>query len=303
MVIPLGLAVWYVLRNRVDTVEFSNPEYESDVNVGYKQWPRCIGIVLLLIVMFALPLAVAQPMINSSSVESRTTVMVVLDVSTSMTATDVSPSRLEAAKAAIAQAIIDAPTQLNIGLVTLADHAKLVAAPSRDHTELLATLNKLKPEAGGTATGEGVFAANGTMDGFKSFGGDASTFTGTIFLVSDGAEEIKSGERPLTEAAKAATAAGYTLNTVVYGTPNGTLNGQPLMVDPDALKAAAVSTGGQAFTAGTGNELQSQLAKVQSQAGLVSSTQYLPLMIAVMAGVLLALLAIAFTLLFIVDRR
>lgn len=306
MVVPLGLTVWYVIinkRKKVDTVTFSNPAFMTDVIKPYRPSRRWIAFGLLMLTLFGLPFAMARPTFTSSTPESRNTVMIVLDVSTSMDATDVSPSRLEAAKAAIAAAVKDAPSSLNIGLVTLADHAQSVATPSLDHAELLSKLAKLKSQKGGTASGEGVLMAIDSLNFVRAFGGEATSFNGRIILVSDGVEEISSGEQNLQAATAESKKLAYAIDTVSYGTPNGTLNGQPIQVDPDSLKAASAATGGSAITADNGQKLQAALDTIQNSAGSTQKLQTLPDVVAWGALVLFCIIALAVLFGFILEKR
>lgn len=232
-----------------------------------------IGIVGSLLVSGFIA---GQPAWTGETAENRNTVMIVLDVSTSMDATDVSPSRLEAAKAAIAAAVKNAPSSLNIGLVTLADHAQSVATPSLDHSVLLDKLATLKSQPGGTASGEGVLKAIDSLNYVRTFGGEATSFNGRIILVSDGVEEISSGEQNLQAATAKSKKLAYAIDTVSYGTPNGTLNGQPIQVDPDSLVAASAATGGLAISAESGQKLQAALDTIQNSASSAQRLQAIP---------------------------
>lgn len=305
LLVPIGLAVAYVWayihpRNTIE-VKPGLPDNRVD---NKNVWWLHTAVACLVLVMLALALVVARPMINSTVAENRNTVMVTLDVSSSMDATDVAPSRLEAAKAAVAKAVTAAPASLNIGLVTLADNAQLVAAPSRDHTELLAKVAAIKSQPGGTASGEGVFAAVNALNLVRTFGGEASSFSGRIILVSDGVEEIKTGERNLDAAVADIKAKdlGYTILGVSYGTENGSLNGQPIQTDVNSLEAAAVATGGTLYSAGTADELQTALDSIANGSNLQSTSQTVPELIAWGALVLFMLIGVGLFLGFIFEE-
>ncbi len=306
-VVPLGLTVAYVYANirkgKVDTAKFSNPGFMTDVIKHRRPVMRWVSFGLLMTTMFGLLFAVARPSFVGSTPENRNTVMIVLDVSTSMDATDVSPSRLEAAKAAIAAAVKSAPSSLNIGLVTLADHAQSVATPSLDHSVLLDKLATLKSQPGGTASGEGVLKAIDSLTYVRTFGGEATSFNGRIILVSDGVEEISSGEQNLQAATAKSKKLAYAIDTVSYGTPNGTLNGQPIQVDPDSLKAASAATGGLAISAESGQKLQAALDTIQNNASSAQRLQTLPDLVAWSALALFIIIGLAALLGFVLEKR
>ncbi|MCB0957983.1 MAG: VWA domain-containing protein, partial [Acidimicrobiales bacterium] len=194
----------------------------------------------------------------------RATIILAIDTSLSMQATDVAPSRLEAAQVA-AKAFIDIlPPRLNVGLVTFNGTALVKVAPTQDRDELLAAIDQLRLGER-TAIGEAIYAS---LDAIKAAppGPDGEEVPARIVLMSDG--ETTSG-RPDAQAAAAAKKAKVPVSTISFGTPDGVIDlpGEEgpvsVAVNPEALAKIANATDGTAFTAAT----QDQLKKVYEDIG------------------------------------
>lgn len=290
---PAVLGMWYLFSKRRVTARWSNQQAVRTVlQHGKGAWRHVLAVVLF-IVMAVAALVAARPAYAASTEEPRSAVMIVLDVSTSMTATDVLPTRLGAAQAAMSEMVKEAPADLNIGLVTVGGNASLVLSPSVQRAPLLDAIAALQPEPGGTATGEGVITAVQALDSVAGFG-SGEPLPARILLISDGKEEIKQGLRDTTAGAEAAQAAGYPVYTVNYGTAEGTINGQPIRSDPDALARIASVSGGQSFEAGTQAELASALRSIPGAIAEKSAMVYFPVWSQLAAIVLVALLALGF---------
>jgi Ca-activated chloride channel family protein len=202
----------------------------------------------------------------------RATVMVAIDVSASMQATDVAPSRIDAAKRAAAAFVDRLPARFNVGLVTFAGTATVAVAPTQDHAEVRAAVDRVRL-APGTAIGEAIFSS---LQGIAGVGGDDAEepTPARIVLMSDGSNT--SGRSP-EEAAQAASAAGVPVSTIAYGTPEGTVtsNGQTQRVpaDGESLRTLADATGGQAYEAASGEELGEVYADIGSSIGTRTERQ------------------------------
>lgn len=240
----------------------------------------------------------SRPVITVDVPRERATVMVALDVSSSMRATDVDPSRIAAATVAAETFVEDLPDTFNVGLVTFAGNAAVAVAPTTDRAAVLAALRS-PTLAGGTAIGSAV---ESSLDAIRALDASVAPATagpegpppGRIVLLSDGANTAGS---PLPEAVAAAVAAGVPVSTIAYGTPDGTIaNGAATMrvpVDAAALAELARGTGGQAYVAATGAELREVYEDIGSSIGYRSEDREITVL--VLAAALVAAAAAAGT--------
>ncbi|WP_211254354.1 VWA domain-containing protein [Knoellia sinensis] len=270
LLLPLGaLAVTYVVlqrRRRRYAVRFASLPMLEKVAPHQPGWRRHAPAAAFVLALSALALAAARPVIDVRVPHERATVIVALDVSRSMQATDVEPTRMDAAKQAAASFIENLPDTFNVGLVTFSGSTSVVAPPTKDHEAVAAALDGL-PMANSTAIGEAVFTS---LDQVASMsGGDESVdVPARIVLLSDGTNT--SGRSP-DEAAVAASEAGVPVSTIAYGTQEGTVEIQgrlvPVPVDVEALAALADGTGGVAYTAESGDELAEVYEDIGSSIG------------------------------------
>ena len=262
LLIPvLGLAVLYVLselRRRDYTVRFTDLRLLESVAPRRPQWfRRQVPAALLLLALGALVVSLARPTQDHKVPRERATVMLAIDVSNSMAATDVSPSRLIAAKQG-AQAFIDQlPARINLGLVSFSGTATVQVAPTQNRQAVRQAVNALNLGPS-TAIGEAVFACLGAIKDSAARLSDArGQPPALIVLLSDG--ETTKG-RSNQEAARAAVAAKVPVDTIAYGTPNGVLELQgeriPVPVNEQALRQLADETGGSYHRATSGDELK-----------------------------------------------
>jgi Ca-activated chloride channel family protein len=197
----------------------------------------------------------------------RATVMVAIDTSGSMAATDVPPNRLEAAKAAAVAFVDDLPDTVNVGIVSFAGSSVVVSAPTTDHAQVQEQIGALDRGGGGTAIGEAVFSSLGQVERMTEQA-DGEPVPTRVVLLSDG--ENTAGRSPEVAAAAAAEAA-LPVSTIAYGTPNGTIQGprgsSRVPVDEAALRELAEATGGTAYTAQSGEELRSVYDDIGSSIG------------------------------------
>lgn len=269
-VAAIGVAYLLVqLRRRRYVARFSNASLLASVVPRRPGWRRHLTFALLLIAMTVLSLGVARPTASVRVPQERATVMLAIDVSLSMQATDVLPNRLDAAKKAAEQFADLLPKRINLGLVKFGRNGSVLVPPTLDRSAFKTAVNGLQLEPY-TAIGEGVFAC---LDALKTFG-QASTVAGDkpvpsrIVLLSDGYSTIG---RSVADAETAAKQANTPVSTIAFGTDNGTVtvDGQttPVRVDKATLRELAQSTGGTFHSAASAEELQSVYKDIGSQIG------------------------------------
>ena len=228
-------------------------------------WRKHAPFALLLAALAALSLSLARPQKTVAVPIERASVVLVTDVSRSMSATDVSPTRLEAARRAASSFIKKVPKSLRIGLVAFSDGAQTLQTPTTDRASVQSGLDLLQP-LNGTATGAGLGAARQALNvrGKPARGRPPAA----VVLLSDGA--ANDGDQQFAVAAEAGRL-HVPIYTVALGTNEGTINqaGTPRRVppDPEALKRISQASGGKAFQASDSDELGAVYNELGSQLG------------------------------------
>jgi len=275
-------------RRRRYPVRFTALSTLAAVASEESRWRRHLPFGLLTLALAALALSLARPERIVEVPVERATVVLVTDVSRSMSATDVSPTRLEAARRAALCFLDKVPDELRVGLVSFSDGAQTLRAPTTDHRAVKLALDTLQPQFG-TATGAGLQTALADL----KIGADETTKRppAAIVLLSDGAATDRTAAY---DVAAQARRLRVPIFTVALGTDEGTitLNGQitPVPPDPDALKRIAALSGGDAFRAEDSDELTGVYDKLGSQLGTQPEQREITV---VFAGAALLLLAAA----------
>lgn len=263
-----GLAVAYVLsavRRRGYAVRFTELALLSSVAPRRPQWwKRHVPAGLLLLSLLGLVLALARPAHAVRVAQPGGVIMLAIDVSESMVATDVTPNRLVGAQNG-ARAFLDAvPAQTRVGLVAFAGTASLVVPPTTDRGQPRSAVEQLQPAAG-TAIGDAIDVGRTALQAAAGQGSGTLAGAAAIVLLSDG---TTNHGVPNEQAASAARQAGIPVNTIAYGTPDGvvTIGGQqiPVPVDEQALKDIAAATGGsyhRALTANAARDIYQSLGR------------------------------------------
>ncbi|MBJ7336176.1 VWA domain-containing protein [Mycolicibacterium sp.] len=278
LVIVLALAAVYVIlqfaRHR-RVLRFANMDVLQRVAPApnTRRW-RHVPAVLLVIALALLAIALAAPTHDVRIPRNRAVVMLVIDVSESMVATDVAPSRLEAAKEAGKQFADELTPGINLGLVAFGGSATLLVSPTTNRAATKAAIDGLKPEER-TATGEGIFTALQAIASVDAvMGGGDTPAPAHIVLESDGAETMPRNPddpRGAYTAARAAKDQGVAISTISFGTPDGVvdINGQQIAVPVDdaTLQQITDITGGQTFHAGSLSQLKEVYSTLQEQIG------------------------------------
>lgn len=270
LVVVLALGVTYVVfqrRRSKYAVRFTNLALLESVAPNRPGWRRHIAAAVQLLALAALVLAFAQPVHDIKVPRERATVMLALDVSLSMEATDVKPDRIETAKAAAIAFLDDVPAQFNVGLVTFAGTAKIRVAPTTDR-EQVANAIAAAQLADGTAIGDAIDASLDAL-GDVPPAPDGAAVPAAIVLLSDGTTTMGT---PNNSATQRAIEEGVPISTIAFGTPTGTVtlpSGQRVNVPVDApsLEKIASDSGGNFYEASTQNQLTDVYSKIGSSIG------------------------------------
>ncbi|MGW5051776.1 VWA domain-containing protein [Actinokineospora sp. NPDC004072] len=273
-----GLVVGYVLvqrSRRRRTMRFTNLELLERVAPKRQSWVRHLPAVGLVIALLLLTTAMAGPTAEQRVPRNRATVVLVIDVSLSMEATDVPPSRLKAAQEAARTFVQGLTPGVNLGLISFAGTATVLVAPTTERSAVVNSIDNLKL-AQSTATGEAIFAAIQSIESFSSVvGGPDGPPPARIVLMSDGKQtiptEFEDDPRGSFTAARTAKDKGIPITTISFGTMQGTVEiegrVQSVEVDDDAMREIARLSGGDFYTAATAEQLRSVYDTLGEQIG------------------------------------
>ncbi len=237
-------------RNKRYEVRFTNIALLDVVAPKRPGWRRHATALAFLLSAATLVVAFAQPTRDVRVPKERATVVLALDTSLSMEATDVAPSRIEAAQQAAVAFLDVVPKFMNVGLVTFDGVARLRVTPTTDREAVRSAIETVELNAS-TAIGEAIFASLDAVAAAPP-GEDGKPAPASIVLMSDGKTTIG---RPNEDGAAAAEEAGVPVATIAFGTPFGEIRVEndpapvPVPVEPEPLRAIARQTGGAFFEA------------------------------------------------------
>ena len=261
--LPL-LAVAYVAaerRRRRAAAAFAAAPTAPSVAPRRPGWRRHVPLALAGVAVAALVVALARPQVSVAVPAEQAAIVLTMDHSGSMQATDVAPTRLDAAVAAGEAFLAQVPAKVRVGGVVFDHRTEVIQDPTTDRAALRQALRDAMRPSGGTATGDAIEASLAMLA--RQRGDGAKRPPGAIVLLSDG--ESTSGRDPLA-VAEAAREAGVPVYTVALGTPQGTLpDGKPVPPDTASLQAIAERSGGAAFTAQDADGLSAVYERLGSQ--------------------------------------
>jgi Ca-activated chloride channel family protein len=277
LLVVVGLAALYIvvqLARQRRMLRFANMELLERVAPKAPTRWRHLSAILLLSSLVLFTIAMAGPTHDIRIPRNRAVVMLVIDVSQSMRATDVEPSRLAAAQEAGKQFADELTPGINLGLIAYAGTATVLVSPTTNRESTKAAIDKLQL-ADRTATGEAIFTALQAIATVGAvIGGGDTPPPARIVLLSDGKETVPSNPdnpKGAFTAARTAKDQGVPVSTISFGTPYGYVEindqRQPVPVDDDSLKKIADLSGGTAYTASSLEQLKDVYSTLQDQIG------------------------------------
>jgi Ca-activated chloride channel family protein len=283
-------AYLFMQRRRLYPVRFTNVAVLASVAPRRPGWRRHLPAAAMILALSVMVLGFAQPTRRTKVPRAAATVVLAIDVSDSMRATDVKPNRITVAQNAAKEFVQKLPPQFKLGLITFAGSANVLVPPTTDRVAALRNLNALKL-APQTAIGEAIFAAMESIAATQTPAVNGKPPAARIVVMSDGNTTVG---RSTEAAATAAAQAHIPVSTIAYGTDAGTVVAEGRLirvpVDRQALRAAAETTGGKYFEAATGSQLKHVYDDIGTQVSLISQRRELTPWF---AGLALALAAIA----------
>ena len=301
LAIPL-LVVAYLLaqrRRRRYAVRFAALPLLARVAPRGPGWRRHAPAAAFLLMGTALITGFARPEAEVRVPREEATVIIALDTSGSMRATDVAPDRFTVARDAAKEFAQLLPERFNVGVVSFSTSARMAVPPTTDRRLVTQGLDSLT-NVGGTAIGDALAVSVDTVrlaDDVEEAAPGAELPPARVVLLSDG---TNSQGRPVSEGVQIVQDAGIPVSTIAYGTPDGTIEsgGRTLQVpvDEQALIDIAEQTGGESYRAESADELRGVYEDLGSSIGYRMEQQEITSWF-IGGGLVVALLAAAGSLL------
>ncbi len=264
LAIPAGLAIGYLAlqaRRRRYALRFTTLDLLDEVAPDRPGWRRHLTALGVLLAIVIASLGFARPVIAGETTEAQQIVVLAIDVSLSMQAEDVSPSRMEAAREAAGVFLDTVPEGVAVGVVAFDGRARLLISPTTRLDAVRRIIERDSELGEGTAIGEAVFVALDAIDDAvaraESNETESGTPVGTIVLLSDGDTTMG---RPNDEAASEARSRNIPVHTIAFGTDAGVVEDPlggtiPVPVNEQALEQLAFQTEGRSLTAVSAQQL------------------------------------------------
>jgi Ca-activated chloride channel family protein len=290
LLVPLAAAAYLVLlrRKKKAAVRYASLALIRDAMSAGQRFRRHVPPLLFLAALTLMLIAIARPAAVVTLPSQHETVILAIDVSGSMRATDVKPSRIVAAQDAARAFVAEQPKSTRVGVVSFAATASVVQSPTHNREEILAAVDRFQLQRG-TAVGSGILVAlkmifpdaefdlrssNPRREAAKAAALDkaragdkaaapkpvdpGSFASAAIIVLTDG--QTTTGPDPI-ESSRMAADRGVRVYTVGIGTPNGEILGSEgwsmrVRLDEASLKQIANITHGEYFYAGTATDLK-----------------------------------------------
>ncbi|MDO5683585.1 MAG: VWA domain-containing protein [Propionibacteriaceae bacterium] len=267
--ILVGLYAWASRKRNKRGMRFTNTGMLGAVVRRQSQWRRHLTVALSLLSLIALVGAWAKPFAQVDVPRERATIVVVLDVSLSMQATDVRPDRFTVAKNEATEFVKSLPAQYNVALVTLSGNPSLVIPPTTDRGAVIRGI-ETRQLADSTAVGEAIVVGlQALAQAPKPKGAGDEPAPGAIVLLTDGQNTVG---RPAEQGAQQAADEKVPVFTIGYGSENGyvDLDGkrEPVPVNHAQLERVAKETGGEHFRAASPEQLKKVYSNIGSSVGV-----------------------------------
>jgi Ca-activated chloride channel family protein len=247
-----------LVRRHRDAARFASPALLPLVVPSRPGWRRHAPPVLAGVALVVVVLGLARPARAERVPREEASVVLVVDVSSSMEATDVPPSRMAAAIDAATGFVDDAPDGISIGLVVYDRTARVLTTPTTDHALVRSAL-------GGLTTRRGTDTAGALAAALESLPAERSGADASIVLLSDGGTPPAAADAVAREAADREVP----VNTIAFGTDEGTVvtdgETEPVPADPEAMQRLADLSGGTTFEAASADELRSVYEDIQGR--------------------------------------
>jgi Ca-activated chloride channel homolog len=293
----VALYVVLQLRRKAYAARFTNVALLGTLVPKRPGWRRHLAFGLVALALAALVVSLAVPSTEVRVPRERATVIMAVDVSLSMQATDIEPSRFEAMQKAAKEFVDVLPERINLGLVSFAGTATTLVTPTTDRGQVRSAIDNLDL-AESTAIGEAVFTSLSAIQNYQASleATEEELPPARIVLLSDGYNTVG---RDDTQAVDAAVDAGIPVSTIAFGTDYGTLDldGErvPVPVDRETLERIADDTGGSYSEAASAAELEQVYEDLGSQIGYTTEPRDVSYWF-VRGGVLLALVGVVLSL-------
>lgn len=253
----VALYVWATKRRNKRGMRFTNTGMLGAVVRRQSQWRRHLTVALSLLSLISLTGAWAKPFDQVDVERDRATIVVVLDISQSMQATDIRPDRFSVAKTEAKEFVKSLPERFNVALVTLSGNPALVIPPTLDRNAVIRAIDTRELQDS-TAIGESIVVGLRAMEQAPKSEADQDGLPpGAIVLLTDGQNTTG---RPAEQGAQEAADAKVRVYTIGYGTENGYVDidgtREPAPVNNDQLASVAKATGAEHFRAGSPDQLK-----------------------------------------------
>jgi Ca-activated chloride channel homolog len=289
LIVPALVAAYFFLlrRKKEAALKYASLSIVKEAMGAGQRFRRHIPPLLFLLALIAMILAIARPAAVVTLPSQHRTIILAMDVSGSMRATDVKPNRISAAQAAAKAFVAEQPSNVRIGVVSFAGTAALVQPPTQNREDIFAAIDRFQLQRA-TAIGSGIIVSLATI--FPDAGIDVSSLiyggnaprgvpldqarktekpaftpvppgsytSAAIILLTDG--QRTTGPDSI-EAARMAADRGVRIFTVGFGTKSGETIGfegwsMRVRLDEETLKAIANITHGEYFYAGSATDLK-----------------------------------------------